>query len=101
VVGATLARIFLEYKLELTLFCQLYLIAATLACTILALFASDERESCLLQTKLPYFVRRGFKPGNGQGNPICPVMVELEVFVAVNVLPHAGHILKRDGGRWP
>jgi hypothetical protein len=43
-VGIKLARIFPQYKLELTLFCQLYLIAATQTRAKPALVAPDERE---------------------------------------------------------
>jgi hypothetical protein len=60
-VSSNLARIFLEHKLELALFCPLNLITASLARTIGALIAGDEREQCPLKLVLPYFIRVGFK----------------------------------------
>jgi hypothetical protein len=98
VFGSGLARIFLEFKLELALFCQLYLIIASLALTIGALITGDEREQCPLKSKLPHFPRGGFKPWNSIRNTICPVLVELQVFLGDRVLPHAGQILNR--GDW-
>jgi hypothetical protein len=50
--GSFLARIFLEFKLELALFCQLYLIAASLAGAEGALIAGDECERGSLKPKL-------------------------------------------------
>jgi hypothetical protein len=96
VVGSTLTCIFLEYKLELALFCQLYLIAATLPRTIDALAAVDERKGCPLELKLPFKLRGCLKPGNGCGSAICPVLIELGV--SVLLLSYASCIHTPDTG---
>ncbi len=74
------ALIFLEFKVELALFCQLHLIAVTRTPAICALIARDEREQCPLKAKLSDFPRGGFKPRNSIGDTIGPVRVELNPF---------------------
>ena len=93
------ARIFLDYKFQLALFCQLYLIAASLARAILALAVGDECERCPLKPKLPSLERGFLKLLLSSCEAVCPVLVQLKVRLSSTApLPHTGQILNCDRG---
>jgi hypothetical protein len=104
VVSSNLARIVLKRQLELAWFCQLYLIAAALTRTLLALIAADECEHGSLDPKLSYLQRRCVKPGLSRGPTKCPVWIELDVpgtpsaNGVAHTLPDSAQILNRDAG---